>query len=136
VTAMTGWRDFAACRDLEPDLFFPPGTTGPAADQVAEAKQVCASCPVRQACLDWALRNREGHGVWGGMDEDERRAAAAPAAPRVPVLCLSGRHLKNGPGRCPGCAGEYQRKREKDRDRDYAAVYARRVARAREEVAA
>lgn len=123
------WRDLAACRGLDPELFFDP-------DRAAEAAQACAGCPVREACLDWALRNREGHGIWGGLDEDERRAADTSRRPRASALCLSGRHLKDGPGRCPGCTREYQRQRETDRDRDYADVYARRVARKAKELAA
>ena len=40
----------------------------------AVAKRICAVCQVRQACLDYALETREGHGVWGGLNETERRA--------------------------------------------------------------
>jgi WhiB family redox-sensing transcriptional regulator len=42
--------------------------------QTAAAKAVCARCPVREPCLDWALETNQGSGVWGGMSEDERRA--------------------------------------------------------------
>ncbi len=38
------------------------------------ARQVCAACPVRQQCLDYAITNRIGHGIWGGLTERERRA--------------------------------------------------------------
>ncbi len=132
-TALTArdWRDLAACRGFDPELFFPIGTSGPAATQIEEAKQVCAICPVREACLDWALRRREGYGIYGGMTENERRTAVG-AAPRISVLCGSGRHLKTGPGSCPVCKREREREREKTRVRDQAAVYAGRVARARE----
>jgi WhiB family redox-sensing transcriptional regulator len=68
------WRLSAACRDLDPDLFFPIGTAGPAVIQVAEAKQVCVTCPVRQSCLDWALRHYQDYGIWGGTTEVERQA--------------------------------------------------------------
>lgn len=68
------WREQALCRHEDPELFFPVGTTGPAIAQVAEAKAVCARCPVREACLQWALETNQGSGVWGGMSEDERRA--------------------------------------------------------------
>jgi WhiB family redox-sensing transcriptional regulator len=68
------WRLSAACRDLDPDLFFPIGTAGPAVTQVAEAKQVCLTCPVRQPCLDWALRHYQDYGIWGGTTELERKA--------------------------------------------------------------
>ncbi len=62
------WVSYAACRDSEADLFFP----GPDGD-TAEAKKVCASCAVRQQCLDYALTVRERYGVWGGTSERERR---------------------------------------------------------------
>ena len=71
---MTGWRDYAACRGASPELFFPTGDTGPAVMQRVTAKAVCLSCPVRIACLAWAVRTGTGHGVWGGLDEDERRS--------------------------------------------------------------
>ncbi len=70
----TDWRDDAACRGLDPDLFFPVGTAGPALVQIGRAKQVCAGCPVRARCLDWALVTSQDAGVWGGTSEDERRA--------------------------------------------------------------
>jgi WhiB family redox-sensing transcriptional regulator len=72
--ASSDWRSRSACLDEDPELFFPIGTTGPAAHQVEEAKVVCGRCTVREACLAWALDERQEHGVWGGLDEDERRA--------------------------------------------------------------
>lgn len=69
-----GWLTLAACRDVDPDLFFPSGTSRASRVQVVEAKQVCTSCPVRDLCREWALATTEGHGVWGGLDEFERRA--------------------------------------------------------------
>ncbi|MDQ0798029.1 WhiB family transcriptional regulator [Streptomyces sp. B1I3] len=71
---MDNWRTHAACRDADPDLFFPIGSTGPALVQAGEAKAVCGQCPVREKCLDWALENGQDSGVWGGLDENERRA--------------------------------------------------------------
>ena len=68
------WRDEAACRDTSPDLFFPIGTTGPALDQIAEAKLVCDDCLVQQECLEFALLTNQDSGVWGGLSEEERRA--------------------------------------------------------------
>ena len=62
------WRHQAACRGIDPAVFFPddeePGDA---------AKAVCVRCPVRQPCLDWALSTREKEGVWGGCDERDRR---------------------------------------------------------------
>jgi WhiB family redox-sensing transcriptional regulator len=67
------WRDGAACRDTDPDLFFPVGTTGPAVDQISAAKAVCTTCPAQQPCLEFALLTNQDSGVWGGTSEDERR---------------------------------------------------------------
>lgn len=49
------WMSLGACRDADPDLFFPIGSLGPAQRQIAQAKAVCAACPVRTACLRYAL---------------------------------------------------------------------------------
>jgi WhiB family redox-sensing transcriptional regulator len=68
------WRHRAACRDEDPELFFPIGNTGPALLQTEEAKQVCRRCPVIGECLNFALSSSQDHGVWGGLSEDERRA--------------------------------------------------------------
>lgn len=68
------WRHRAACRDEDSDLHFPVGTTGPALRQIAEAKTVCARCPVAEACLVWAMDNRVEFGVWGGQSETERES--------------------------------------------------------------
>ena len=62
------WRQRAACRGVEPDIFYP------VTDEDAEdAKAICEGCDVRQLCLEWALTNREHDGVWGGATERERR---------------------------------------------------------------
>jgi len=68
------WRHRAICRDEDPELFFPVGTSGPALLQIAEARTVCRRCPVVTECLTWALESGQDAGVWGGMSEDERRA--------------------------------------------------------------
>jgi WhiB family redox-sensing transcriptional regulator len=67
------WRDHAACRDTNPDLFFPVGTTGPAIEQIAQAKAVCCECPSQAPCLEFALMTNQDSGVWGGTSEEERR---------------------------------------------------------------
>jgi len=74
MTARANWRDDAACRDADPELFFPAGTAGPALRQIGEAKRICRACPARTQCLAWALDNGITDGVWGGATEDERRA--------------------------------------------------------------
>ena len=68
------WRQGALCREEDPELFFPIGTTGPASHQVAEAKAVCRRCPSLEPCLQWALETGQDAGVWGGTSEEERRA--------------------------------------------------------------
>jgi WhiB family transcriptional regulator, redox-sensing transcriptional regulator len=68
------WRHRALCRDEDPELFFPIGTTGPALVQIEQAKAVCRRCPAVEPCLDWALSSGQDSGVWGGLSEDERRA--------------------------------------------------------------
>lgn len=68
------WRAHAACADVDSRLFFPVGVTGPAAGQIAAAKAVCAGCPVRAACLEFAVVTNQEYGVWGGTSEEERRS--------------------------------------------------------------
>jgi WhiB family redox-sensing transcriptional regulator len=68
------WRHIAACREVDPELFFPIGNSGPALLQIEEAKQVCRRCTVVDECLRWAIDSGQDAGVWGGMSEDERRA--------------------------------------------------------------
>ncbi len=64
----TSWRQRAACLGADPAIFHP------LTDEEAEAaKAICAQCPVREACLEYALANRERDGVWGGATERERR---------------------------------------------------------------
>ena len=67
------WRDDAACRDTDPDLFFPVGTTGPAIEQIESAKAVCDACAAQAACLEFALTTNQESGIWGGTSEEERR---------------------------------------------------------------
>jgi WhiB family redox-sensing transcriptional regulator len=64
------WRKRAACRGLDNEIFYPSSDED---FDAAEAKEICAECPVRQACLEHALAHREHEGIWGGMTERERR---------------------------------------------------------------
>ncbi|MFI9622117.1 WhiB family transcriptional regulator [[Kitasatospora] papulosa] len=73
----------------DPELWFPIGEGPVAQQQAADAKAVCYQCPVVNACLRSALEDHEDVGVWGGLDETERRRlhgrrARTPAAPRKP----------------------------------------------------
>lgn len=79
---MDNWRDHAVCRHVDPDLFFPVGTTGPALVQAERAKAVCGICPARESCLDWALETGQSTGIWGGTTETERRALRRRARSR------------------------------------------------------
>jgi len=63
------WRERAACRGTDLEVFFPGR-----GESAGPARQVCAACPVRQPCLDYAITNRITHGIWGGLTERERRA--------------------------------------------------------------
>jgi len=69
VPALAGWRYRAACRGADLSVFF-PGRGEPA----GPARQICAGCPVRQPCLDYALSHAITYGIWGGLTERERRA--------------------------------------------------------------
>lgn len=67
------WRSHAACIDEDPELFIPIGNTGPALDQIEEAKVICHRCQVIGNCLKWAIESHQDAGVWGGMSAEERR---------------------------------------------------------------
>ena len=70
------WQDVSACKGMDPTLFFGPEhpeTVKEKRDREEAAKAVCDTCPVKQACLEYALTNRERDGVWGGATERERR---------------------------------------------------------------
>lgn len=69
-----GWREHAACRRTDAELFFPSGNrAGVADDQVAAAKAICRVCQVQEACLNYAFETNQESGIWGGREEDERR---------------------------------------------------------------
>jgi WhiB family redox-sensing transcriptional regulator len=67
------WWDLAACKNAEPELFFPISVTSASRGTIERAKRVCGSCPVQSQCLSYALRHRQEQGIWGGLTEDERR---------------------------------------------------------------
>lgn len=71
------WQHDAACRTADASVFFAPSYFEKRAEKRAReavAKALCARCPVREECLEFALSVRDPHGVWGGLNEMERRA--------------------------------------------------------------
>lgn len=69
------WTARAACRDLDPNLFFPRvGDEMKAVDYAPEARAACAGCPVAAECLMYALNNAERYGLWGGKTPLQRRS--------------------------------------------------------------
>ena len=101
------WRDAAACRGVDPEVFFPER-----GESVAKAKKVCAGCPVRDECLEYAEETLQKFGVWGGLSERQRRRRRRG---RV-VLC--GRceaPVAFAPGRkwCEACARDVRRERQR-----------------------
>lgn len=72
----TDWQEHGLCRASDATVFFPPAhfeQKHERAAREAEAKAICAECPVQRECLEWALTIREPYGVWGGYSESERR---------------------------------------------------------------
>jgi WhiB family redox-sensing transcriptional regulator len=70
------WQTKAACRGPHAIVFFPPSHAERKEERLAReraAKEICRPCPVRQECLDYAIRIREAHGIWGGLSEVERK---------------------------------------------------------------
>ena len=67
------WMENAACRDTDPEMFFPVGTTGSSLDQINRAVSVCSVCHAVDECLSFALQTNQEFGVWGGYAEDDRR---------------------------------------------------------------
>ena len=82
--ARRDWWQAAACRTADPEIFFPVSAHGPGQEDIAQAKAVCARCPVRKQCLQFALATHQVHGVWGGTTEEERRLQMQ-AQPTVPA---------------------------------------------------
>lgn len=81
----TAWMVSGACRETDPELFFPISLAGAAVQEIASAKAVCGRCPVRRPCLAYALRTMPD-GIWGKTTREERiaiRAAAGSGASRT-----------------------------------------------------
>ena len=101
-----GWRDRAACRGVDLEVFF-PGRGEPA----EPARQICARCPVRQQCLDYAIGHGIVHGIWGGLVERDRRAlltrhlgAARRERDAAIVAAVAAGYTKEATGRAFGLA--------------------------------
>ncbi|MFD4738682.1 WhiB family transcriptional regulator [Streptomyces virginiae] len=78
------WTASALCRSIaDPDAFFPTGNGATVQQQTNDAKQLCASCPIRMTCATTAIRENYQYGIWGGLDERQRRSLA-----RVPKADL------------------------------------------------
>ncbi|MGI8938310.1 MAG: WhiB family transcriptional regulator [Iamia sp.] len=77
------WQLRAACRGPHSAAFYPPTSQerrDEKAAREARAKEICRTCTVREPCLEYALKIRENHGIWGGFSESERRNIAAARA--------------------------------------------------------
>ena len=76
-TADNSWQMKAACRGPQAAVFFPPPQferKDEKLEREARAKEICATCSVKEPCLDYAVSIREPHGIWGGLNESERKA--------------------------------------------------------------
>ena len=89
-TASDAWMEHGLCRQVDPALFFPEGRGMAVVLQTEQAKQVCNRCPVRAACLEWAVDTGQSSGVWGGLSEDER----------LPLLRARAQQRHSGYARC------------------------------------
>lgn len=70
------WQSRAACRGPQASVFFPPASAERKEERLAReqrAKEICATCAVKRQCLEYAIRIREPHGIWGGLNEAERK---------------------------------------------------------------
>lgn len=77
------WQEKAACKGPHCAVFFPPSYLERKDEREARerrAKEICSGCPVQRACLDYAIEIREPHGIWGGMNEVERKQVIAQRA--------------------------------------------------------
>lgn len=80
IQADENWQLKAACRGPHATVFFPPSQFERKEDKLrreARAKEICVDCNVKRACLNYAIEIREPHGIWGGLNEAERRQLLA-----------------------------------------------------------
>lgn len=73
--ASAEWMASAACRTVDPAVFFLEGEEdgGHPTGTYAAARAICAICPVVVECLDYAMRTNQNYGVWGGLPPRDRR---------------------------------------------------------------
>ena len=64
------WQDSAACAEVDGDIFFPEDVGGVSTRSVVK---ICESCPVKDECLELALRNQHEYGIWGGLTPVQRK---------------------------------------------------------------
>jgi WhiB family redox-sensing transcriptional regulator len=107
------WRAEAACRGVATDVFFPAGGSGNRTDWSA-ALAVCARCPVRQACLDYALRTNQPDGVWGMATPSQRRTLRRPDPICADCGCQFPRPRNSASLRCESCQAQWRRHRQYD----------------------
>ncbi|HEX2179955.1 MAG TPA: WhiB family transcriptional regulator [Actinomycetota bacterium] len=91
------WQDRAACKGMDPTIFFGPEHTEVVKekrDREEAAKAVCRTCPVNQECLEHALDSKEAYGIWGGLTELERKALLRRRATSSVVLASAPRSIK------------------------------------------
>ena len=75
-TLLEAWQGRAACRGPQAAVFFPPTHAERKEEKLARetrAKAICKTCVVRVECLEYAIQIREPHGIWGGLNETERK---------------------------------------------------------------
>jgi WhiB family transcriptional regulator, redox-sensing transcriptional regulator len=122
------WQAARACKDAHPDLFFGPEHEGVRAREIrqAQAKALCATCPVRAECLEFALERSEVYGIWGGLNGKERRDVIKARKGTNGVSTKpfphgtewgARRHREEGTRPCDICRLAYNRRYEIYRDR-------------------
>jgi WhiB family redox-sensing transcriptional regulator len=107
------WADQAACRDADLGTFFPP--VGDRRTYLT-AVAICQECPVRQPCLDYAVKNRIRFGVWGGLNEDRRRRLVGNAPRRRWPMPAHGASRYRRGCRCAECRDAHRAESVRYRD--------------------
>lgn len=95
----TPWSTHAACAGSNPELWFPER-----GETVQPALDICQTCPVRTECLDYAVRWRIDHGIWGGLASRQRRPLYETTARARRTPAPHGTTTSYARGcRCDGC---------------------------------